>query len=172
MTGPVDWAALKAEYVVGSMSLSDLARKYGIKPATVGKRAERGGWTAERRELSESVAAEAASRVVQTRASAITALNERDLAMAMALRAKAAKRLGRVTNDPATPDANLKALTAIASIAEAAQRMARLALGLPTTNTGLGRMGGHFEADPDAPPAMTFADLYAAQGGSEHDPNH
>lgn len=56
-----DWVALKTEYVTGDISYRHLAKKYGVHPNTVTKRAVGEGWVAERdayrkRTLAKSVA--------------------------------------------------------------------------------------------------------------------
>lgn len=51
-----DWAKLRAEYVNGSISLTDLAKKYGVKIGTVKKHSSEEKWSEERQKKRKSKA--------------------------------------------------------------------------------------------------------------------
>lgn len=51
-----DWAKLRAEYVNGSISLTDLAKKYGVKIGTVKKHSSEEKWSEERQRKRKSKA--------------------------------------------------------------------------------------------------------------------
>lgn len=51
-----DWAMLRAEYVNGSISLADLAKKYGVKISTLKKHSAEEKWSEERQKKRKSKA--------------------------------------------------------------------------------------------------------------------
>lgn len=51
-----DWAKLRAEYVNGSISLADLAKKYGVKISTLKKHSAEEKWSEERQKKRKSKA--------------------------------------------------------------------------------------------------------------------
>ncbi|MGN0491073.1 hypothetical protein [Ruminococcus sp.] len=51
-----DWAKLRAEYVNGSISLADLAKKYGVKISTLKKHSSKEKWSEERQKKRKSKA--------------------------------------------------------------------------------------------------------------------
>lgn len=51
-----DWAKIRAEYVNGSISLADLAKKYGVKIGTVKKHSSEEKWSEERQRKRKSKA--------------------------------------------------------------------------------------------------------------------
>lgn len=126
-----DWPKLKLEYVQTRTTIAELAAKYGIKPETVKKQAERGQWGMERLKFEQLSIAKAAEEAAVERVAELTSFNRDDLKVAKAIRARVARRLGAVGEE--IPAAELRLL---ASAAEAAQRMGRLALGASTENVG------------------------------------
>lgn len=115
-----NWDAIHAEYVAGSESISSLAIKHRVSKDALEKRATRGDWVQERRNLSEKVQQKALSSAIQTKANCLAKLNESDLAVANALRDRATHLLKMVKGA-----SNLRSL---ASVFEIAQRIGRIAL--------------------------------------------
>ena len=121
-----DWTAIKLEYVNGHMSQRELADKHGINPAGLMKRASKEQWEAERQQKSAEVSKVAQEQLFEDRTLQLSKFNEDDLKMARAIRAKAASMM----KDIESPSE----LRAIASAADVAQRIGRLALGAETEN--------------------------------------
>ena len=121
-----DWTAIKLEYVNGHMSQRELADKHGINPAGLMKRASKEQWEAERQQKSAEVSKVAQEQLFEDRTLQLTKFNEDDLKMARAIRAKAASMM----KDIESPSE----LRAIATAADVAQRIGRLALGAETEN--------------------------------------
>lgn len=131
----VDWSLLKHEFATGSMTLADLARSYGLKEGTVRSTASRHGWQEERDRVQRIAADKAIALATAKRAEKMAEVNEQDLKVAQSVKAQIARHLkaaheAQVTIPP-------KDLRSLASAAEAAQRIARLALGATTENTQL-----------------------------------
>ena len=55
----VDWTAIKVEFVNSHATFEELAKKYGVKAATLRQRAKRHGWADERHKITQTVTAEA-----------------------------------------------------------------------------------------------------------------
>ncbi len=121
-----DWAALRVEYVNGSMQYKELADKHGIKEGTVRQRANREGWADERNALSRDVTQKATALLTDSRTGQLARFNAEDLEMAQAIRGKAAAMLKKAK----TPH-DVKAL---AGAIDTAQKVGRLALGAATEN--------------------------------------
>jgi hypothetical protein len=122
-----DWTAIKLEYVNGHMSQRDLADKHQINPAGLMKRAANEGWEAERQQKSAEVSKVAQDLMTEDRTAVLAKFNEDDLRMARAIRAKAATMMKSIESP--------SELRAIASAADVAQKIGRLALGAETENT-------------------------------------
>ena len=122
-----DWTAIKLEYVNGHMSQRDLADKHEINPAGLMKRAANEGWEAERQQKSAEVSRVAQDLMTEDRTAVLAKFNEDDLRMARAIRAKAATMMKSIESP--------SELRAIASAADVAQKIGRLALGAETENT-------------------------------------
>ena len=123
-----DWVALRVEYVNGSMQYKELAEKHKLKEGTVRQRANREDWAHERNALSRAVTQAANATLGDERATRLAKFNEQDAKIAEALKAKAAKLLGRDTIDPSE-------LSALSRVFDTAQKMGLLALGAATANT-------------------------------------
>ena len=123
-----DWAALRVEYVNGSMQYKELAEKHKLKEGTVRQRANREDWAHERNALSRAVTQAAHASLGDERATRLAKFNDQDAKIAEALKAKAAKLLGRDTIDPSE-------LSALSRVFDTAQKMGLLALGAATANT-------------------------------------
>jgi hypothetical protein len=136
-----DWIALRVEYVNGVMPIKSLADKYGLPVSSVEKRCAREGWNKERAVLAEKVREKATAAAVKDRTKELAEWNEGDLKIARFLRSRIAEKLNAL--DPAAVNYT-GSLRSLAGAAESVQKMARLALGATTNNTGL--------SDPDGKP--------------------
>lgn len=119
-----DWAALRVEYISSTITLRELARKHGIKAAGVMARAAKEKWEDQRKQESARVSKAAADAIMNDRVTMLAKFNEDDLRMARAIRAKAAQMM-MYAERPSD-------LRAIASAADIAQKIGRLALGVET----------------------------------------
>lgn len=123
-----DWPALRIEYINGSMQYKELAEKHKLKEGTVRQRANREDWPKERNALSRAVTKIANVSLGNERAERLAKFNDQDAKIAEALKAKAAKLLGRDNLDPV-------GLSALSRVFDTAQKMGLLALGAATANT-------------------------------------
>ena len=123
-----DWAALRVEYVNGSMQYKELAEKHKLKEGTVRQRANREDWAHERNALSRAVTQAANATLGDERATRLAKFNEQDAKIAEALKAKAAKLLNSDSVDASE-------LSALSRVFDTAQKMGLLALGAATANT-------------------------------------
>jgi hypothetical protein len=126
-----DWAAIRVEYVSGAETFGKIAKRHGVKEATVRQRANREGWQDQRAAASRAVTQKAEAILGDARVDEMTKFNEDDLRMARALRAKAAGMLAKGALSPAD-------LRSLASTVETAQKVGRLALGAITDNVVVG----------------------------------
>lgn len=140
VTAP-NWESIGLEFMHGTMSAAELAKRHGLPDATVQKRAVRGRWVDERRRLSYAVSEQAHAVQAETRVDDLAAFNAQDLQVAKALRSLVAKRIQRA-QQPNAPLPTPAELNALASTADRAQKIGRLALGVATENTGVGGMVG------------------------------
>ncbi len=124
-----DWAALKIEYVNGSMQYKELAAKHKLKEGTVRQRANREGWAEERNALSRAVTQAANAVLGDERAQRLAKFNDQDIKIAEALKAKAA----RILNSDASNDERV--LASLTRVFDGAQKIGLLALGAATENT-------------------------------------
>lgn len=123
-----DWAALRVEYVNGSMQYKELAEKHKLKEGTVRQRANREDWAQERNALSRAVTDAANASLGDERITRLARFNDQDAKIAEALKSKAAKLLSKDTLDP-------QDLSALSRVFDTAQKMGLLALGAATANT-------------------------------------
>lgn len=133
----IDWAKIKLEFVHTAARVADLASKYGLKEDTIWKRVSRDGWVDMRADAEQTAFANAAGELAKQRVKDLAKFNEDDLKIARAIRGRIATRFNNAET-PITPNE----LRLLASTAEAAQRMGRLALGASTDNVGLAGPGG------------------------------
>lgn len=127
-----DWAAIRTEYVNGTLTVAAIAKKFGVSESSAEKRASREKWKEERQQKSEYVQKEANSVLVTARIAELSKFNEDDLVVARALRSQVAASITKAKNEKRDLGAN--ELRALASAAEASQRIGRLALGASTAN--------------------------------------
>jgi hypothetical protein len=149
----INWTELRLEYIKGSMSIRELCEARGLKVSQIEKRCAVEGWLAEREALAEKIRRTATESFTKSRGRELADWNANDLKVAKALRGKIAQRLSRLDEASRFFNSDLRSL---AQAAESAQRMARLALGATTENTGLSTPDG----DPLPPP--TLGDFYAS----------
>ena len=123
-----DWAALRVEYVNGSMQYKELAEKHKLKEGTVRQRANREDWAHERNALSRAVTQAANATLGDERATRLARFNDQDAKISEALKAKAAKLLNSDSVDASE-------LSALSRVFDTAQKMGLLALGAATANT-------------------------------------
>lgn len=136
-----DWHAIEFEYVHNhTLDYRDLAEKYGLKEATVRQRANRHGWKEKRNAVTQAVTEKASAAVQKSIASELVKYNEDDLKVAKALRSQVAKLITMANNEDKPLDPT--SLRSLAGALEASQRVARLAMGATTDNTGLSAPSG------------------------------
>ena len=70
----VDWERMRAEYVSGRATYTELAKAYGASKTAVGKRAQREGWHSQRAAFRKSVAARALGKEKDKRAAKLERL--------------------------------------------------------------------------------------------------
>jgi hypothetical protein len=104
---------LETDYINGYTSYEDLAASHGINPATLRKRAERGGWTAKRHELAATVTAQAQAKLTTQRVDELIALHNQALTIAKTVNNK-------ITAMLASSDLSANDLRSIASAAKTA----------------------------------------------------
>jgi hypothetical protein len=164
-----DWFAVRAEYVAGSMSLRALAEKHGLSHDTLRRQSRTGKWTEARREQARKVAAELEARTVASRVVQLKEWNDADLTLAKNVRARIAMRLAKIGPPADHGDQDLKALQTITTMLESVQRIARLALGATTHNSGVsGPNGGPLEVAAAVPSMDDFYETLQAVEIVEH----
>ena len=146
MTTLPDWPAIKLAFINGSMSTAECAAQFGVQPEALRQRCARGKWMAERQQLSQAVTAVAQAKIAKTKAQELSEFDSEDARMSRALRAVAARMLVDANKEGAKRLTPTEART-IASLAEAAQKIGRIALGGTTENHGHGGL-------PGAPPVL------------------
>lgn len=125
--GSINWNEIKSEFINGSLSLVEIAKKYDLKDTTVRSRANREDWQRLRNELQLIATEKVNEEVINEKVDKLKALNETDLSAAQALRDKANELMQSVTTA-----SELKALSGTFDIA---QKISRLALGASTENS-------------------------------------
>lgn len=90
-----DWSKIKAEYISSSISLRDLAEKYGVSFSTLSKRAKREAWTKERDKTSGIIA----TKVIQKATTKIANRVANGLDKEYAIADKLADVLARALSD-------------------------------------------------------------------------
>lgn len=137
---PVTFADIRLEYIMGDMTLKELAAKHGAAFSTLMKRSAREGWEVDRKIQADRVVAEAQQSAIAKRSQALVEFNEADLGLARALRSMVARKITEARQNQG--DLSPKDLRALAATAGEAQRIGRLALGVSTDNHGHGGENG------------------------------
>lgn len=138
---PVDWYALKTEFINGHMSAPALAQARSVSVSTLKQRAAREGWHDERRRLGLAVTETAQGVITEQRLTDLQEFNSADLEVARALRSMIRTRLVRVEQEGA-PALTATELSSLSATAERVQKIGRLAMGATTENAGIGGIGG------------------------------
>ena len=135
----IDWSAAKAAYVNdATLTLRQTAERYGASETAVHNRSAREGWTAARTLKAQTLVSQTTQRAIDDAAVELGKWNEQDLLLAKALRAQVGKKLqaaSKLQAADSTATMESRDIRALALAAEAAQRIARLALGASTENT-------------------------------------
>ena len=135
---PEQWGLIRADYITSELSLPEIARRHNVTVGSVTMRAYRDNWSQSRKDHHNSINAILERELTRSRLEELKAWNDGDIKLAQMLRSKATHQ---AMNLDATPR-NLEKLRTIAAIVESTQRIARLAMGAPTNNTGIGNMDG------------------------------
>lgn len=128
MASKVDWDAVKYDYIFNSVTFVELAKKYGVSETAIRKQSSRNNWPVEKQQASDKVQKSAYDKMEENRATQLATWNDEDIRLARAMRGRAAQMMVESAN----LDANT--LRAIASVADTAQKIARLAFGVSTEN--------------------------------------
>jgi transposase-like protein len=131
-----DWTKLQSEFVHGHMTMRELAERHGIKASGVMRRAAIEKWDEKRKQESANVSKAVTERARESRIDELAHFNAEDLAIAKQIRKQVEQHMA------SAPDVNPNELRALAASAEAAQRIGRLALGVPTDNKSISGPGG------------------------------
>lgn len=135
-----NWQAAENEYIHGSFTYGEIARRYGVNEPAVRQYARRHDWKKKRRDLSQNVAENAQAIAIERRVNQLTQLNQDDIKISQAIRAQIAKVLSKAAiEDKTLTPAELRSLT---GAHESAQRVVRLALGASTENKEFTGAGG------------------------------
>ena len=134
-TKRVDWDALELEYVLGTMTMRELAAKHGVNDNTLGSRAVRGEWEQKRTQKRTDANKVVETEVLDERIAQQIAQNRSDLSASAAVGAKVLEMLMY-----AEKPADVKALS---GALKDCQAVARLALGLTTENNGISDPNGN-----------------------------
>jgi hypothetical protein len=137
----IDWPAIRLAYINGSMSMKDCAAQFDLKPGTLRQRAHREDWETQRNAMSRAVTSTAQAKIIKTKAQELSEFDAEDAKMSRALRAVAARMLVDANREGAKRLTAAEART-IASLAESAQKIGRIALGGTTENHGHGGLPG------------------------------
>ena len=124
-----DWSAIKVEYINGTMSQRELATAHDINAAGLMARANKEKWEDERKRSQAEVSKIAHDKLTEGRIDELTQFNADDLEMAKAIRNRAVTLME--TTGALTPTE----LRSLASAADTAQKIGRLALGAETAKT-------------------------------------
>lgn len=127
-----DWDLLRAEYISSSISIRELAEKFNCSHDALEARAGREQWTEQRRKMSAEVLERANQEIADKRVAELVKFNEEDLEIARAIR----KQIRTHIEDSIQSNNLMKSddIRKLASAAESAQKIGRLALGVSTNN--------------------------------------
>lgn len=128
MASKVDWDAIKYDYIFNSVTFVELAKKYDVSETAIRKQSSRNNWPIEKQQAGDKLQKSAFELMEENRASQLATWNDEDIRLARAMRSRAAKMMVEEGLDATT-------LRAIASVADTAQKIARLAFGVSTENS-------------------------------------
>jgi len=132
-----DWDAARLEFVSTKKTYTVVAKNHGIREGLMRKRAQREGWSAQRKEFSQQVVAKATEEVQEDLVKMLKEWNRDTLTEAHRLREAARSFFMRKRADGRwipTSKISAQGLTAAASANMTADKLARLALGTSTEN--------------------------------------
>lgn len=127
MAGKIDWDALKQEYVLNGTSFVALAEKYKVSETSIRKRSSRNNWPVERQAAVAKLEERSFELMQEDRAKQLAAWNDEDIKLARAMRGRAAQMM-------MSDELDANTLRSISSVADTAQKIARLAFGVATEN--------------------------------------
>lgn len=127
-----NWNAIELQFVNSSITLKELADKFGLNYSMLQKHSERYQWNEKRLSISQNVVAKAQSKIEHTTVKDLIAFNNDDIKIAKALRSQVAAHI-MAAQDSQTKIA-MADLRHLAGTAEIAQRIGRLALGVGTAH--------------------------------------
>lgn len=136
-----DWEAAKLGFLNGTMSPAEHAATHGVTVDAMRARVARGKWFAERLAVSQAAAAVAQARMTKSKAAELAEFDAADARMSQALRMVAARML-HDGSQPGKRKLTPSEARTIASLAESAQKIGRLALGGATDNSAIGGLAG------------------------------
>jgi transposase-like protein len=132
--GAVDWNALELEYVLGTMTMRELASNHGVNDSTLMNRATKNEWQLKREQKRAETSKTVESVATDERIAQQIAQNRADLSASAQVGAKVLEMLMY-----AEKPADVKALS---GALKDCQAVARLALGMTTENNGQGDFDG------------------------------
>jgi len=127
-----DWDLIRTEYISTSISIRELSEKYNCSADALEQRAHKQSWTEQRRKISAEVLAKADAEITERRAKELISFNEQDLQVAKAIRSQIAKHISEAMSSQTL--LSTRDIRTLASAAESAQKIGRLALGVSTSN--------------------------------------
>lgn len=133
-----DWDAMRLKFVTTKITITALAKEFGVPKGSVSKHASREGWEAERKEWSENLAKEVKEKVTLDKAKFLTEWNDDTLVEAGRLREAARRQFMRQMADGRwrfNTHISASAIQAAAAANVSADKLVRLALGVATDNT-------------------------------------
>lgn len=129
----VDWPKARAEYVNSrTMTLKDIAAKYGCAEITVRTRSAKEGWVEDRNKVNNEFVKVTTQENLRRQAKAAISFNSNCLDVAHKILRLAEKRVDEIAESEAKPESN--ELVQLARATKQAQEAGRLALGLSTDN--------------------------------------
>ena len=148
---PAEWKGLEMRYVNSSITLKELSEASGVSVRNLSNRCLMNKWKEKRAAMMAGVESEATSIIRAERIDEVKSFNLEDLEIAKAIR-------DQVKGEIKEGDLSVGDLRTLASTAETAQRIGRLALGMNTQGTALtGKDGAPIEYAQVSPEQMEAA---------------
>lgn len=135
-----NWDVIKTEYVCStSVTLAQLAEKYGVTEPSILNRAHKGKWTTERREIMARARAEANSETVRNMAAQISQSAVLDISIANGLKRQIMRHI-KLADDAIAKDEHAKpmepnVIRQLSAAADHVQKIGKLAVGDATSIT-------------------------------------